>query len=526
MSYKNCVNNGNVTSTGKPASGYAYLGGISGYYGTAKPGSEVLYDSCVNNGKIEAEEGTLQTRMGGIVAHGGVSSGTANSMTWTVKDCTNNGDVISAGLVAKNHIGGIISMVEVTCTIVCEGCTNNAKVSIAGAGAAGGILGNTCGTLSTFTNVTVTKESVIETKSNGQVGLIIAKPSAITSAVTGKVGAAKIVKGETETIATAENYQSLLMGGALGEGATTEGVVFEAEPEPVFSRQTDSLALVAIYNAIGSPANWNADRVWDLSKPMDGENKWYGVTITDGRVTALKFLKATVTADWTIPADIANLTELTDLRFIDCKVNGDIPDAIYSLEKLQSLYLTNNKVTGTLSPKIGQLKELTNIYIDQNPDLGGSLPEEIGQLSKLVNLNISKTAFSGTIPESVKTLDALKNFMAYTTKFSGNAPDFWDELASLELVQMYDIPTLSGPLPASFGNCAKLKNIYMYDCNFEGNLPESWANLPSTMLNVRVQGNKLQGVVPAAIQSHAKWSAWKADQYILPQQEGYGLTLN
>ena len=142
-----------------------------------------------------------------------------------------------------------------------------------------------------------------------------------------------------------------------------------------------------------------------------------------------------------------------------------------------------------------------------------------------MNLNISKTGFSGTVPESVKDLDALKNFMAYTTKFSGNAPDFWDELASLELVQMYDIPTLTGTLPASFGRCAKLKNIYMYSCNFEGNIPESWANLPATMLNVRVYDNKLTGVVPAAIQSHPKFSAWKAAQYILPQQEGYGLTL-
>ena len=291
------------------------------------------------------------------------------------------------------------------------------------------------------------------------------------------------------------------------------------------SRQTDSLALVALYEAFGGAAAMKEDRVWDLTKAMDDpEAKWYGVTLTNNRVTALKFLKGTVTADWTIPAEIADLEELTDLRFVDCKVNGDIPEEIYTLSKLSSLYLTNNKVTGTLSPKIGDLTELTNIYIDQNPNLGGTLPEEIGNLSKLVNLNIAKTAFSGSIPSSVTNLDALKNFMAYSTQFSGNAPDFWDQLASLELVQLYDIPTLTGPLPASFGSCAKLKNIYMYDCNFEGNIPESWANLPSTMVNVRVHGNKLKGVVPAAVQAHAKWSAWKPEQYIFPQQEGYGLT--
>jgi hypothetical protein len=45
------------------------------------------------------------------------------------------------------------------------------------------------------------------------------------------------------------------------------------------------------------------------------------------------------------------------------------------------------------------------------------------------------------------------------------------------------------------------------------------------MVNVRIYDNKLTGVVPAAIQNHPKWSAWKPEQYILPQQEGYGLTL-
>lgn len=287
------------------------------------------------------------------------------------------------------------------------------------------------------------------------------------------------------------------------------------------SRQTDSIALVKLFNAFGGADKMKSDRAWDLSKPI---NEWYGITVTDGRVSALKFLKGTLTGDWTIPASIGELTELTELRFVDCKVGGAIPEELYTLVKLTTLYLTNNKVTGSLSAKIGNLTELTNVYIDQNPELGGSLPAEIGQLTKLVNLNIAKTSFSGAIPQSLTNLHALKNFMAYSTKFN-EMPDFWDQLESLELVQLYDIPTLTGPLPASLGRCAKLKNIYMYDCNFEGNIPEEWANLPATMLNVRVQGNKLQGEVPAAVVAHPKWTNWKPEQYILPQQEGYGLTV-
>ena len=36
---------------------------------------------------------------------------------------------------------------------------------------------------------------------------------------------------------------------------------------------------------------------------------------------------------------------------------------------------------------------------------------------------------------------------------------------------------------------------------------------------------QLQGVIPASVQAHANWTKWKPETNILPQQEGYGLTL-
>ena len=50
-----------------------------------------------------------------------------------------------------------------------------------------------------------------------------------------------------------------------------------------YTRQTDSLALVAIYNA-SKGAEW-AKNKWDLTKPI---NEWNSVTVTNDRVTALK----------------------------------------------------------------------------------------------------------------------------------------------------------------------------------------------------------------------------------------------
>lgn len=297
------------------------------------------------------------------------------------------------------------------------------------------------------------------------------------------------------------------------------------------SRQTDSLALVAIYNAFGGAANMKEDRAWDITKAMDdAEAKWYGVTLKEGRVSALKFLKGTVTADWTLPAEVGDLDALTDLRFIDCKLVGDIPMEVFTLTNLEALYFTNNKLTGTVPVEIGQLQNLTNLYIDQNPDLGGEINSGICSLANLVNINISQTSFSGSIPAGITGMTALTNFMAYQTNLSGELPDIWDQLPALKLIQLYGkndtdaTMAISGPLPASIGNCKKLTSIWIYNCNLTGNIPESWANLPATVNQIRIMGNKLQGVIPAAVQAHANWSKWNAAKYILPQQEGYGLT--
>ena len=99
---------------------------------------------------------------------------------------------------------------------------------------------------------------------------------------------------------------------AAGADITATVVLSQAAGSP--SRYTDSLALVAIYNA-AKGANWKTGRVWDLNKKMNEEGAaWYGVTITNDRVTALKLLANTITEEWELPAEVANLTELTDLR--------------------------------------------------------------------------------------------------------------------------------------------------------------------------------------------------------------------
>ena len=303
----------------------------------------------------------------------------------------------------------------------------------------------------------------------------------------------------------------------------TEITVNVSQEALQLGHKADSLALVAIFNATGGASNWHADRVWDLTQPV---KDWYNVKLNEeGRVTQVNLPKGTITKEWTLPAAVGDLTEMTNFRIIGNNLTGAIPEEIYNLTKLVSFYLTNNTPTWTLSSKIAGMTDLKDLYIDQNPNLTGTLPKELGQLKKLVNINFSQTGISGSVPAEMSGCTSLNNLMGFKTQISG-IPDNFDQWPALKLIQLYGNPNLTGPLPASVGNCTKLTSVWFYECNFTGNMPESWANLPATCTQLRIQDNKLKGVVPAAIQAHANFSKWNAAKYILPQQDGYGLTLH
>ena len=293
------------------------------------------------------------------------------------------------------------------------------------------------------------------------------------------------------------------------------------EAVKITNRQTDSLALVAIYNA-SDGANWTKNK-WELDKPID---TWPAVTVTNGRVTALKLSTSGVIAkDWTLPDAVGDLTELTELRINSNKLVGDIPDAVYSLAKLEKLYFQNDNLTGSISGKIAQLTELTELYVDRNANMTGGIPKEIGNLKKLMRLNISQSGIGGEIPAELGQCESLIQFMAFKTNLSGTLPDIWD-MPVLQTVMLHTNPGLTGPLPASLGKMKSLESgtapsIQIYDCNITGTIPDSFAGLPEKTKQVHVQGNKMSGVISLTVQAHTNFANWKYN----PQQEGYGLTL-
>ena len=299
-----------------------------------------------------------------------------------------------------------------------------------------------------------------------------------------------------------------------------DGYVLRLKPD---YRQLDSLVLVKVYT-VADGANWKESRRWNLEKPMD---QWPGVKLNEeGRVIEMSITNGTVsTVEWELPSEIADLKELSTLQAVGSRVKGEFPEFLYDMTKLTKLVLNGNNITGSFSDKVANWTELANLYINNNKQFGGTLPAAFGSLKKLVNLNIAQTAISGAVPAELSACESLQNFMAYETQIT-SIPDNWDQWPALKIIQIYGNKGLECPLPSSIGNAKNVTSLQMYNCNFTGNIPESYAKLPAACKQLYINGNRLQGVVPAVVQAHPNWSSvWKVAERILPQQEGYGLTV-
>ena len=245
LTFKDCVNSGDVTNTATAYSGtsWAYLAGLTGYYGTPSIGGKVLYENCSNSGTISCDNAStkIRSRAAGINAHAGNSNDYAKANadgtgvhTWQFKNCSNSGPIVMTGSVSstRSQLGGIQAYAEPGGIVVIEGCTVSSTITgdnpaaSAANNSIGGILGRGGSTDCQFTGNTIAATCVLTGAAGTGIGLICGSNSAYTTAITGKVAGGKIIKDGAETEVTAENYSTLLFTNALGEGGSVTGVTF------------------------------------------------------------------------------------------------------------------------------------------------------------------------------------------------------------------------------------------------------------------------------------------------------------
>jgi len=282
-----------------------------------------------------------------------------------------------------------------------------------------------------------------------------------------------------------------------------------------FVEQSDSLALVALYNSTNGPG-WSNSTSW-LTGPV---STWYGVEVFSGKVHSVDLnsngLSGTIPPEigsltglqylyldhnqlsGAIPPEIGSLTSLQYLGLWDNQLSGAIPPEIGSLTSLQILDLDNNQLSGAIPPEIGSLTSLQILYIDGN-QLSGAIPPEIGNLTSLLGLYLMSNQLSGAIPTEIGSLTSLQNLYLAGNQLSGAIPPEIGSLTSLQILDL-DNNQLSGAIPPEIGNLTSLLRLYLYNNQLSGAIPPEIGSLTSLQY-LNLGYNQLSGAIPPEIGS-------------------------
>jgi Leucine-rich repeat (LRR) protein len=223
----------------------------------------------------------------------------------------------------------------------------------------------------------------------------------------------------------------------------------------------DSLALVDFYNSTNGPG-WDFNNGW-LEGPV---NTWYGVRVTDGRVTSLGFPENNVRGS--IPASFGNLTELKILNFFEDHLTS-LPSSFGNLTKLEFLDLESNQLS-SLPESIGNLTQLKKLSLFGNQL--SALPETFGNLTNLENLDLAINQLS-SLPQSFGSLTKLNTLYLLQNHLS-SLPESFGNLTELQVLYLGHNQLTS--LPDFIGNLSNLRFLSLTG-NQLSSLPQSFGKL-------------------------------------------------
>ncbi len=269
-------------------------------------------------------------------------------------------------------------------------------------------------------------------------------------------------------------------------------IVFIATPSisQSLSRDTDSLALLVIYDSLDGP-NWSKNP-WDLTKSID---TYEGVTLLNNRVISLELGKDVDGVSGSIPAAIGQLSELKylGLHFFS-EVLYKIAPEICELSKLEELYIGGDGPQYFNIPNnIGNLTNLKIFSIrNSSPQLDyyfeiGHIPQSFFELSNLEVLVLDESPYSdmnyGYFYESLHLLHNLKELRLINLDGDNiNFPMKFAQLQNLE-VAFFSGCGLSGEIPSDILNLTSLKILSLYRSNISSCPDFSSMNL--TFLELR-----------------------------------------
>ena len=290
------------------------------------------------------------------------------------------------------------------------------------------------------------------------------------------------------------------------------------EPDANSGLENDWRALVALYEATDG-ANWSENANWsnvDTMPTAEELDAWYGVTVSNGRVTGLSLSGNQLTGP--VPPELGNLASLELLSLDDNELTGPVPPELGNLASLEELSLSGNQLTGPVPPELGKLSSLEWLHLSGN-QLTGPVPPELGKLSSLEWLHLSGNQLTGPVPPELGKLSSLEWLYLSGNELTGWVPPELGNLASLELL-LLDDNELTGPVPPELGKLSSLEWLSLHDNELTGPVPPELGKL-SSLEWLYLQDNQLTDALPSSLVrlSSLAWFYWggqKVDEPNVP----------
>lgn len=141
-----------------------------------------------------------------------------------------------------------------------------------------------------------------------------------------------------------------------------------------------------------------------------------------------------------------SLTNLLYLEIGGNLFNSTIPSEIYTLPKLEALYAYESGFRGDLS-FIPKMKNIFELWVDDNPEIVGTIPSEIGQISTMASLSVSSCGLTGQIPTEIGKLSLMQQMWFFGNWFTGSIPSEFAKLSSLKILGIEDNDIINAKMP-------------------------------------------------------------------------------
>ncbi|KAK8605013.1 hypothetical protein V6N13_082473 [Hibiscus sabdariffa] len=177
------------------------------------------------------------------------------------------------------------------------------------------------------------------------------------------------------------------------------------------------------------------------------------------RVLALDYNPFNKTTGWSIPKELANSAQLTNLSLVNCNVVGPLPEFLGKLPSLAALKLSYNRLSGEIPASFGEsLMQILWLNDQDGEGMTGTI-DVVANMVSLKQLWLHGNQFSGTIPENIGNLTSLKDLNLNRNQLVGLIPE---SLADLELDHLVlNNNHLMGPIPKlKAGNFSYVSNSF------------------------------------------------------------------